>query len=249
VLQAQQVYRRCGNIGQAEFSVFQGICLRLLIVIKDQRHFVQRMAGLGFKPAALVLFGLAVFIRSNISSAFPWSAVIMAIPPSSSITGQQSFQAQIHGLNGDSGCQEIAGMPNHVAVGKLTRAKRYLPVRNSAIILSVNLCRLHPWSLLKRDDVGWNFNISFQRVIEFSAAVSIPEVGYMAVFLISEIAIFRLRRFLSGIHPSYCGFQAVPQGICRVYADLRRIRAYRHKPPSGAFSCRTCRNSFLQRHG
>ena len=74
-------------------------------------------------------------------------------------------------------------MTYHIAVGIITADKIILAALHGVDNRVRNLRRLHPGALVKRNSVGGNFHIGFKLLAELLASVSVPEIGYMTVFL------------------------------------------------------------------
>ena len=53
-----------------------------------------------------------------------------------------------------------------------------------------DFCRFHPWTLFKRNYIGFDFNIIFQLFIQLFRTVTIPEVRHMSEFLCFTDCIF-----------------------------------------------------------
>ena len=74
-------------------------------------------------------------------------------------------------------------MADHVAVGEVDSQIAVFARFKTLDELIRDLGALHPWPLLERHAVGRDLNVCFQLLGEFARLVTVPEIGYVTVFL------------------------------------------------------------------
>ena len=74
-------------------------------------------------------------------------------------------------------------MSDHISIREIAAQEIVLLAFNCLNQRIRDLRTLHPGPLLERNNIGRNLTVGFQFFAEFSAAVSVPEIGHMSVLL------------------------------------------------------------------
>ena len=152
------------------------------VVVEDQGYRVERVRGLGLERAVLVLrrlLGLLVEFVHFIGVA------VVGSDQRDAAHGvdyrQDARESQINRFDRDRRRPEVAGVTDHVAVGKVATQGFVLAALQRGDHGVGNFGRLHPRTLLEGNDVARYFLIGF--AVELAGAVAVPEVGDVTEFL------------------------------------------------------------------
>ena len=96
---------------------------------------------------------------------------------------QQPSQSQVHRFHGNDGGGVVTGVTDHIAIGVIDPRGSECSGLELLDHLIGDLGRLHPGPLLEGHNIRGNLDVGFQLIAELAAAVAVPEVGHMAVFL------------------------------------------------------------------
>ena len=91
--------------------------------------------------------------------------------------------ALIEGFHGNDYRIQVSCVAYHVAVWKIAAEEIVISAFHGGNQFLGNFLAFHSGLLVKGDEVGGNFFPGFQCFIKFCAAVAVPEVGHMTVFL------------------------------------------------------------------
>ena len=169
-----------GVVGEVEL-----IARRVIWVKGDgEGHWVEGVAGLGDQEPFRAS-------RELTATAIPFPHVIGVSmvggdnhrTASSSHLGDDSPHAMINAFNRFDCRLEISGVTDHVAVGEIDSSKIEGALLDFLKERFGDLVGRHFWGLVKWGLEARNLSVGFEFFGEVAAAIAIPEVGYVPVFL------------------------------------------------------------------